>query len=350
MSRMAIFGPDDTMPPSSRGGVAPIDDDERRTHRPDAHLVVLGAADRLEARCSLWWSTAPPLEGHRVGVVGHYAAEDDHAARDLLDAAAGTLAEAGCTIAIGPIDGNTWRRYRFVVERGSEPPFFLEPDNDDRWPLQWRDAGFDTFTTYTSALAEDLAIDEHWLRTVLERLSRGGVAIRRFDQQRAEAELRQIYRLSLEGFQRNVLYTPLAEDEFLEQNRRLLPLVIPELVFVAERGGEPVGFLFALPDILESRRTGGTARTLVLKTIAVARNAAGAGLGSALIARAMQAAQARGFTRAIFALMHEDNLSQRLSRRYAKTMRRYALFGRALRLGAGASVHERGPEGPWSRT
>ena len=265
-----------------------------------------------------------------MGVVGHYAADDDQAARELLDAAAAKLAEAGCTLAIGPMDGNTWRRYRFVVERGAEPPFFLEPDNDDRWPLQWRDAGFDTFTTYTSALAENPAVDEHWLRTVLERLSRGGIAIRHLDQQRAEAELRQIYRLSFEGFRRNVLYTPLAEDEFLEQNRRLLPFVVPELVLVAERGGEMVGFLFALPDILEAGRTGGAARTLVLKTIAVAASVAGAGLGSALIARAMQAARALGFTRAIFALMHEDNLSQRLSRRYAKTMRRYALFSRTL--------------------
>ena len=350
MRGLAILGPDDAMPPSSRGSIAPLDDDERRMHRPDAHIVAFGAGDRLEARCSLWWSTAPPLEHQRPGVIGHYAAGDDRAARQLLDAAATRLAEVGCTIAIGPMDGNTWRRYRFIVERGAEPPFFLEPDNDDRSPLHWRDAGFDTFTTYTSSLAEDLAVDDDWLRALLERLSSVGIAVRHFDKQRTEAELLQIYRLSLEGFQRNVLYTPLAEDEFLEQNRRLLPFVIPELVFVAERDGDPVGFLFAVPDILESRRTGGAARTLVLKTIAVAGDVAGAGLGSALIARAMQAAGALGFTRAIFALMHEDNLSQRLSRRYAKTMRRYALFSKALSLRAGEWVHGRGAEASGSRT
>ena len=51
MSRMAILGPDDIMPPTGRGGVAPLDNGERRKHRPDAHLVVLAAGDRREARC-----------------------------------------------------------------------------------------------------------------------------------------------------------------------------------------------------------------------------------------------------------------------------------------------------------
>ena len=127
MSRVAILGPDDIMPPTGGGGVAPLANDERRTHRPDAHIIVFGAGDRLGARCSLWWTGPPPLEHHRLGVIGHYAADDDGAARRLLDAAAGRLAEAGCTLAVGPMDGNTWRRYRFIVERGAEPPFFLEP-------------------------------------------------------------------------------------------------------------------------------------------------------------------------------------------------------------------------------
>jgi hypothetical protein len=37
-----------------------------------------------------------------------------------------------------------------------------------------------------------------------------------------------------------------------------------------------------------------------------------------------------GFRRAIHALMHETNVSRRLSDRYARTMRRYALFSRPL--------------------
>ena len=52
------------------------------------------------------------------------------------------LAAERCTIAIGPVDGNTWQRYRLITEPGTEPPFFLEPDNPDAWPGQFTAAGF----------------------------------------------------------------------------------------------------------------------------------------------------------------------------------------------------------------
>jgi GNAT superfamily N-acetyltransferase len=69
---------------------------------------------------------------------------------------------------------------------------------------------------------------------------------------------------------------------------------------------------------------------VVLKTIAVAPDYAGAGLGTLLMDRCHAAADALGYTRAIHALMHEDNRSLRVSRRYTRPMRRYALFGRSL--------------------
>ena len=43
-----------------------------------------------------------------------------------------------------------------------------------------------------------------------------------------------------------------------------------------------------------------------------------------------RAAHQLGYTRAIHALMHEQNASRNLSRRFAQPMRRYALFGKAL--------------------
>src|SRR5690348_14548222 len=94
----------------------------------DAHWVVDDSGG-MQARCSLWWSTAPQLPGQRVGILGHYAARTIEAARSLLQTACTELARQGCTLAIGPMDGSTNRRYRLLTERGTEPPFFLEPDN-----------------------------------------------------------------------------------------------------------------------------------------------------------------------------------------------------------------------------
>ncbi|MFN0086638.1 MAG: N-acetyltransferase, partial [Blastocatellia bacterium] len=70
--------------------------------------------------------------------------------------------------------------------------------------------------------------------------------------------------------------------------------------------------------------------TLIIKTVAVLPEAGYAGLGSLLVARAHEIAEAAGFRRVIHALMHETNRSRRISDHYAGTMRRYTLFSRAL--------------------
>jgi GNAT superfamily N-acetyltransferase len=101
------------------------------------------------------------------------------------------------------------------------------------------------------------------------------------------------------------------------------------LILMAERESELVGFMFAVPDVLQARR-GQAADTVILKTIAVHPDAAGIGLGGALIDLVQRSARQLGFRRAIHALMHEQNVSRRISNRYARTFRRYALFARQL--------------------
>ncbi len=353
--------------------IAPIDPRELTRHAPELHLLALGPSSQardepgvgaerevLRARCSCWWHQTPPLDGHgagKVGAIGHYAAADAEAGTWLIEAACRALRDAGCTIAIAPMDGNTWRKYRFIVDRGDEPPFFLEPDQPDAWPDHFRAGGFNELASYTSALNIDLAQDDPRLEAAASRLASRGITIRPFDPDpaRAEADLRRVFKLSLASFRHNYPYTPIDEAEFLEQYRSVLPFVRPELVLLAERARESeadaaplheseprparksdlepelVGFLFALPDLLQARRNGsGVSDTIVIKTVAVAPGAAHAGLGSLLVGLVQREAHARGFRRAIHALMHERNVSQNISRRYAQTIRRYALFARRL--------------------
>ena len=328
---------------SADRGVAMIDPRELQRHAPDLHLLALDTASDpkglLRARCSCWWTETPAMDGERVGTIGHYAAgaadADAEAGAWLIEHACRRLRDAGCTLAIAPMDGNTWRRYRFIIERGEEPPFFLEPDQPDVWPDHFVASGFSELATYTSALTTDLAQADPRLQSAAARLASRGVTVRALDltPARAEADLRRIYALSRVSFSGNYLYTPIDEAEFIDQYRSVLPVVQPELVLLAERRSEPaselVGFLFAVPDLLQRRRTGST-DTIIIKTVAVAPGAASAGLGSLLVGQVQKQAAALGYRRAIHALMHERNVSQNISRRYARTIRRYAIFSRAL--------------------
>jgi hypothetical protein len=287
------------------------------------------AGGAIVARCSCWWTSVPALDGRRLGVIGHYTAADGASGATVLSEACHLLASHGCDTAVGPMDGSTWRRYRFIVERGTEPPFFLEPDNPDDWPAHWMAAGFDTLATYTSALNDDLAQTDPRTDARRERLAESGITIRTFDAAHADRDLRRMFTLSLTAFSRNFLYTPIPEAEFMSQQTSLLPYVKPELVLLAERANRLAGLMFAVPDALELQRgCGGT--TVIMKTMAVDPDVAGMGLGGTLFDLAQRAAYRLGFRRAIHALIHEANASGRISGRYARTIRRYALYSRRL--------------------
>jgi len=283
----------------------------------------------LAARCSLWWTDVPALDDERLGVIGHYGAVDSTAAVPLLDAACGLLAEQGCTRAVGPMDGNTWQRYRLVVERGTEPPFLLEPDNPPEWPAHFADAGFSPLAHYLSALNDDLGRRDPRAAAVADRLAETGVTVRTLDPARFDEELARIHRVAVTSFQKAFLYTPLSETAFAAQYRAIQKLVRPELVLLAEREGDPVGFAFSVPDALEVAR-GAPSRTVIFKTLAILPDRAYSGLGSFLADRTHESARELGYTRVIHALIHESNHSRAMSQRTGRTIRRYTLFSRAL--------------------
>ncbi len=295
----------------------------------DAHWI-LDEGDGTYARCSLWWTHAPSVPGQKIGLIGHYAACDAEAAWHLLQFACEELARQRCTLAVGPMDGSTHRRYRLLTERGTEPLFFLEPDNPDDWPEHFTGSGFSPLANYYSALQMGIERTDPRVSALAEQFAGEGVAIRTFDAAHFDEEVQRIYRVVSTSFQRNLLASPIAEEEFLEQNRSLRPYVRPELVLLAERAGEPVGFVFALLDWLQAQR-GEPINTVIVKTLAVHPDYSGRGLATLLTGRLREIAHDLGYTRAIHALMHERNISRHMSEtNRGRIIRRYTLYARKL--------------------
>jgi L-amino acid N-acyltransferase YncA len=294
----------------------------------------LGAEERLEARAAdgtaealLWWTHTPALPGKKIGAIGGFHATSAAATAEVLRRAGEQLRARRCTLAVGPMDGNTWRRYRFVTASGGEPPFLLEPANPPEWPLWWQEAGFTPLAEFYSAATGDLAARDARLQGVAARMAAAGVRIRPLDPACFEAELGRIHEVSLVSFQQNFLYTPLPREEFVAQYRAVQARIRPDLVLLAECAGRPVGYVFAIPDYTAVER-GAPLDTVVVKTLAVLPTRAHAGLGALLLSEVQAAARRLGFTRAIHALMHAANRSRNLSAHYATTFRRYTLFAR----------------------
>jgi GNAT superfamily N-acetyltransferase len=88
--------------------------------------------------------------------------------------------------------------------------------------------------------------------------------------------------------------------------------------------------VFAIPDILQAQR-GEDIDTVVVKTVAVAPDFRGIGLGHALVAACQQSAHGLGYRHVIHALIRAGNVSARISAHYARPIRSYAVFAKELR-------------------
>lgn len=303
---------------------------------PSNHPATAHGADAViemaDAQVALWWTHVPPMNGEIPGVIGRFTATDAACAQEVLAAACTVLRTHGCTLAIGPMDGNTWRSYRLVTWRGTAPRFALEPEQPEAWPLWWQDAGFSVAEEYWSACADQLDQADARLIAPRERLQRQGVRIRPLDLSDFTAELERIHTVSEIAFRDNVLYTPLPRAEFLGLYRQVKALVRPELCLIAESVGEtgpqPIGFIFTIPDIEQAKR-GQPIDTVVVKTLAVLPGRAYAGLGKILLEQCQRTAYGLGFRQAIHALMHAANGSRNLGDG-AREIRRYALFAKRL--------------------
>lgn len=289
----------------------------------DLHMVAEGGS----ARASLWWNATPSLPGEATGCIGHFFSDHAGAGTAVLEACLDRLAVEGCTMVLGPINGTTWRRYRFVTGRGSEPAFFMEPDNPDDWPAIFEQAGFVPLANYTSSIVTDPDRADPRVDRAWGRLKDAGVTIRCLDPGRFESDLNAIYDLSVVSFAHNFLYSPIGRADFLAQYVPYRERIDPRFVLLAEREGACVGYLFAIPDFNEALR-GEPVRTIVGKTLAILPGRSLAGLGLVLVSKLHRRAVEAGFRRVIHALQHESNGSRNLTAHFGGVMRRYTLFAK----------------------
>lgn len=294
---------------------------------PDACLAAEDEDGAIVGRVGLWWTRTPEYAGRKVGLIGHYAAENREVSDELLAQATGRLAAAGCGVAIGPMNGSTWGEYRFVTEGFEKGPFLFEPWNPPQWPGYFHDAGFRPVARYLSTEMGPPVTGDLRHRRVRDALDARGIRIRPIRADRVEEELRAIYRVVEVSFQSNFLYAPIGEAAFLAHSFAVGKRVSGQSVLLAEDRGGVIGFCLAMPD--EASAVGAEPAWIV-KTVAVLPGRPYAGLGMCLVAESHRIAAETGFRRVIHALMHESNPSRNIHAERSRVLRRYALFAKSL--------------------
>lgn len=275
-------------------------------------LVCDGASCRV-------YRDAPAWGGRRTAAIGDFRCNDVASGAGLLDRAATQLRSEGYEALIGPMNGDTWHRYRVVTETDGSPPFLMEPVSGPHDKAAFEASGFLPISGYVSTRAS--------LRDAIGTdapAQLDGVSISAWDGRDAQSLIGRLFDMSAGAFSRNAFFKPIAKAEFLEIYRPLVPAIEPRLVlFAHDHAGTLVGFLFGVLDPVPTGRE----PCAILKTYASGRR----GVGRVLADTFHRAARDLGCTDVIHALMHEDNVSlERSGRHSGRVFRRYALMGKVL--------------------
>lgn len=309
-----------TWPSLPLAGHSPTD--PRGLDRPDETWLALADGTAV-GTVSLWQAACRTDADGRTGAIGHFAARDGAVAAFLLSHACERLSALGCTQAVGPMDGSTWRGYRLSVDGVEEPAFPLDRATPSAWLAWFEAAGFALCARYASAVLDAPAIDALC----------AGIAPRadetRIDDAAgglSEADLREIGALANEAFTHNPYFRPIAPEAFAALYAPLLAAMDPRFMLLARDGEGLAGIHLALP----CPEGPGRRARLVCKTIAVHPRRRGSLLATRLTAEMILRGRAMGLEEVIIALMHDDTLSARWTNTRGRIIRRYGLMGRSL--------------------
>jgi hypothetical protein len=192
----------------------------------------------------------------RAGFWGFFECVDDQTVADALFAAAERwLAERGLTVMRGPMTPSTNYECGLLVEGFEHRPTFMTAWNPPYYDALCARAGFtrakDLLAFWFEGETTDYALPDFVARQAERALGSGGLTFRDMDPSRFDEEVAGLWATYNDAWEKNWGFVPMSQAEFLHMAKDMKSLLDPRFAFVAEVGGEPVGFMLALPDYNE---------------------------------------------------------------------------------------------------
>ena len=285
------------------------------------------------AKATCYFKDTPKVDNKQIGCIGEFEAETEEAGIKIIERCEEILKEQDINVIVAPMNGNTWKKYRTLKYTNGESLFLLENVNPIEHNEIFRKSGFKETHTYTSnkGLIKD-AYQSEGLDIAEEGLQQENIQIRKFNKENYINDLKKIYNVSKSSFYRNPFYTPIEEDDFIAQYEPYIQMVDSDLILIAEKDGNEVGFVFCIPNFNEAQE-GKEIKTLILKTIAVKPEYECLAIGNILLSRISKIAKEKEFVKWIFAFMYSNNTSQKMAKRNkAKAIREYALYEKEINM------------------
>ncbi|NQT87511.1 GNAT family N-acetyltransferase [bacterium] len=193
----------------------------------------------------------------KMGFWGFFeTAPDPDVARALLDAAADELRAHGLDEMSGPFNPSINAECGMLVDGFNLPPVALMPYNPAYYPDLVEAAGHTKLKDLYAYLVVDEQVGaDRKTRQRLDRIAQRvrqrhpDITVRPLDMSVYEEEVGRLGDLFNAARRDNWGFVPTTDEEIRQMAADMKPILIPELVLVAERRGKPIGCMMSIPDI-----------------------------------------------------------------------------------------------------
>lgn len=194
------------------------------------------------------------FQDENIGFFGFYESIDDQEVADGLFAAArGWLARKDVVAMRGPTNPSTNDSLGLLVDAFDVPPVVMMPYNPGYYPRLFEAAGLvkakDLFAYW---LHEDRMRIDRLDRFVELLKSRHNLRLRPINLRRLDEEIGIIKAIYNDAWEKNWGFVPWTDEELDHLGHELKPVADPELVMIAYKDDEPVGFSLSLPDLFQA--------------------------------------------------------------------------------------------------
>jgi GNAT superfamily N-acetyltransferase len=192
--------------------------------------------------------------GDRVGFFGFFETVDDQAvANALLETAAEWCRARGHDLLRGPASFSVNDECGLLVDGFEFPPTLMMPHNPRYYVPLLEHAGLtkakDLWVYQGGTEAHYVPVPERLARATELIRQRQGITLRSLNMKDFQGDVERIKELYNAAWEKNWGFVPMTEHEIDHLAEQFKPVVIPDLVPIAEKDGKLIGFGIALPDL-----------------------------------------------------------------------------------------------------
>ena len=211
----------------------------------------------------------------KKGFFGFFESINNQEVANLLFSAAEQwLKEKGCDVISGPFNFNTNDECGLLVSGFDSSPFFMMTHHHAYYQELFENYGFKkAMDLYAWYLESDTM--PNFLELVGKKMEKNQLfSVRSLNKDDLKSDIEKVFTIYQKAWEKNWGFVPMSKNEFINLVNTLLPILDPDLVFIAECKGVPVGFSVALPNFnyLLKKIKGGRITPLNLLKIILYKN------------------------------------------------------------------------------